>query len=183
MMKSRLNMIIPFTRRHWKVVFLCVAVSLMTLLLSAVVSIWLSRFHNLRLPSLGTIRAIGVEVYDGDLNGTQINWGIVYPGTLTNRSFYIQSESNTPVTLNLKQSNFTLLNSKNENVTSQLPIPATEALNLTWNCSGIILNPKQVIFATLTLKVSTKSNFIEFLVYYDVVEFNFDIHIEAKPIE
>ncbi|MEM3765654.1 MAG: hypothetical protein QXU46_01350 [Candidatus Bathyarchaeia archaeon] len=178
-----LNAIILFIRRYWKVVILCIAVSLTTLLLSTMVSIWLSRFHNLRLPSLGTIRAIGVEVYSGDLDGTQINWGIVYPGTLTNRSLYIRSESNVPVTLSLKQSNFMLINSKGENVTGHLPLPATEALNLTWNYSGIVLDHEQVIFVTLTLKVSGDLGFIKFLVNYGVVEFNFDIHIEAKPVE
>lgn len=148
------------------------------------VSIWLSRFYNLRLPSLGTIRAIGVKVYGGNLtNGAQLDWGTVYPGTLTNRSFYIQSESNTPVTLTLKQSNFTLLNSRRENITDYLPLPPTEALKLTWNCSSIILNPQEVIFATLTLNVSRDLIFIEFLVNYEVVEFNFDACIEATPVE
>lgn len=183
-MKSRLNAIIPFARRHWKLMLLCIVVSLTTLLSSTIVSIWLSRFHNLRLPTLGTIRVMHVEVYDGDLiNGKQIDWGIVYPGTLTNRSFYIQSKSNAPVTLSLKQSNFTLLNSMRENVTGYLPLPATEALKLTWNCSGIVLNLEQVIFATLTLNVSNDSGFIGFLINHEVVEFNFDIHIEANPTE
>ncbi|MEM3697190.1 MAG: hypothetical protein QXQ94_06795 [Candidatus Bathyarchaeia archaeon] len=183
-MKSSLNAMIAFTRRRWKVILLCVVVSLATLLLSTMASMWLSKFHNFRLPSLGTIRAIGVEVYGGDLEGTQINWGVVYPGTLTNRSFYINnSKSNTPVTLNLRQSNFTLLNSERENVTSHLPLSAAEAFNLAWNCSGIVLNPKQIIFATLTLNVSNRLDFIEFLVYYNVIEFSFDIHIEAEPAE
>lgn len=178
-----LNAIIPFIRRYWKVVILCIAVSLTTLLLSTIVSMWLSRFHNLRLPSLATIRTIGVEAYNGDLDGTQINWGIVYPGTLTNRSFHIRSESNVPVTLSMKQSNFTLLDSEGENVTGHLPLPATEALNLTWNYSGIVLNHEQVIFVTLTLHASNRSDFIEFLINENVVEFNFDIHIKANPVE
>lgn len=182
-MKSPQNITI-LMRRHWKLILLCIGISLTTLILSTLVSIWLSKSHNLRLPSLGTIRTIGVKVFDGDLiNGAQIDWGTVYPGTLTNRSFYLQNESNTPITLSLKQLNLTLLNSRKENVTSYLPLPPTDALNLTWNCSNIILNPKQTIFITLTLHVSNKSSFIEFLVNYKVVEFNFDICIEAIPIE
>lgn len=183
-MKSLLRALISFTRVHWKVILLCIAVSLITLLLSTIVSIWLSRFHNLHMPTLGTIVAIGVEVYDGDgdlINGTQIDWGIVYPGTSTNRSFYIKSESNIPVTLSLKQSNFTLLNSRRENVTNYLPILAADALNLSWNCSDIVLNHRQEIFATLTLNVSNDLNFIEFLVNYGVAQFSFDISIKAEP--
>ncbi|MEM2567645.1 MAG: hypothetical protein QXH20_04135 [Candidatus Bathyarchaeia archaeon] len=182
--KSPFNAIMSFTHRHWKTILLGIIISLATLLLSAIISIWLSRYYNLRLPTLGTIRTIGVEVHGGDLiGGRLIDWGIVYPGTLTNRSFYIRSESNTQVKLSLKQSNFTFLNSKKENVTQHLPSPGTEALNLTWNYSGNVLNPKQEIFVTLTLNVSNDPSFIRFLVNYEVTEFNFDICIEAKPIE
>lgn len=183
-MKSPLNAIISSIQRHRKTILLGIVIALTTLLLSTIVSIWLSRYHNLRLPTLGTIRAIGIKVYGGDLiNGALIDWGTVYPGTSTNRSFHIQSESNTPVILTLKQSNFTLLNSKGENATRHLPLPATEALNLKWNYSGIVLNPKQEIFVTLTLNVSNQLNFLQFLINYEVTEFNFDICIETKPIE
>lgn len=185
-MKSPINKITQIThliRRHWKTILLCTFISLATLVLSTIISIWLNRFHNLRMASFGTIRAIGVEVYGGDLNETQINWGIVYPGILTNRSFYIKSKSNIPVTLIIKQSNVTLLNSDGENVTSYLPLPTTEALYLTWNYSGIVLNPEQVIHIIFTLSVSDSPNFLEFLVHNNIVEFSFDICIEARPAE
>lgn len=179
-----LKTLIGFIRRHRKTLLLSITVSSATLLVSTIVSIWLNNFHNVRLPTLGTIRAIGVEVYGGNLtNGAQLDWGTIYPGTLTNRSFYVQSESNTPVTLSLKQLNFTLLNSKGENVTDYLPLPPTEALNITWNCGGVVLNPRQETFATLTLNVTRDFGFVQFLINYNVVEFNFDIRIEAKPIE
>jgi len=127
---------------------------------------------------------VGVKVFNGDLiDGAQINWGTVYPGTLTNRSFYLQSESNTPITLSLKQLNFTLFNSRKENVTGHLPLSPIDALNLTWNCSSVILHPKQAISVTLTLNVSNEPKFIKFLLNYEVVEFNFDICIEAIPLE
>lgn len=172
-----------FLRRHGKIILLIIFVSMMTILLNMVVSIWLSRFHNLHIPSLGTIKVIDVKAYDGDIIVTQdqkqyIDWGTVCPGLLVNRSLYIKSQSNVPITLNVSILNLRLLNSNGEDVTDKLPIK--EPLSLTWNYSGTPLNPGQEIYVILTIRASTDPQFYEYLIYYGVKEFKFDILIVAK---
>jgi len=148
------------------------------------ISIWLSRYHNLRFPSIGTIKVIGMEVYGGDINITQegipfIDWGMVYPGMVTNRSFYINNTGNTPVTLSLKISNLTFQDTERQNVTENLPLE--NPLNLTWNYNNTVLERKEEIYVTLTLTVFSDSEFLEYLVAYDVTKFSFDVVI--TPLE
>jgi hypothetical protein len=54
-------------------------------------------------------------------------------------------------------------------------------LRLTWNYSGLPLNPKEQIFVVLTLEISSDSTFIDFIIDNDVKQFYFDITI--KPVE
>ena len=150
------------------------------------VSVWLSSFHNMHFPSLGIIRVIGAKAYGGDINLTQdgkqiIDWGTVYPGTPTNRSFYIKSESNTPITLillDITRENITFQNSNGENITETPPIE--KPMNLTCNFNNTILEPKEEIYATLTLTPSSNSDFLKFLIENDVERFDFDIIIIAS---
>jgi len=155
----------------------------MTILLNVVVSIWLSCFHDLHILSLGTIKVIDVKVYDGDIIVTQdqkqyIDWGTVHPGLPVNRSLYIKSQSNVPITLNVSIINLRLLNSDGEDVTDKLLVK--EPLSLTWNYSGAPLNPGQEIYVILTIRASTDPQFYEYLMYNNVQEFRFDISIIAK---
>jgi len=178
-----INSVIRHIQGRKKTILLIITVSALTLLLDAAISTWLSRFHNLRLPSLGTIRVIGAEAYGGDINLTQksekyIDWGTLYPGLPVKRSFYIRSESNVPVTLNISIANLTFLNSKGENVTDKLPIKSP--LSLTWNYSNIPLNPREEIYVTLTIEASIDPQFLKFVIDYDVQEFSFNIIIIAK---
>jgi len=173
-----------FIRRFGKTLLLIIAVSLATLILSVTISIWLSSFHNLHLPSLGTIRVLGVEAFGGNINTTQdgkqfIDWGTVYPGSTINRSFYIKSKSNEPITLQLILSNLTFQNSEGNNVTEALPVE--NPFSLTWNYTGSPLNPQEQNFVVLTLEVSSDTTFINFIINNDVKQFYFEITI--KPVE
>ncbi|MGB9854569.1 MAG: hypothetical protein ACPLRY_07185 [Candidatus Bathyarchaeales archaeon] len=156
----------------------------MTLIVSTFVSMWISSFQNMRFPSLGTIQVVGVEVYGGNISTTQngaqcIDWGTVYPGSVINCSFYVKSKSNMPVTLNLSISNINFKNSKGENITQAPPI--NEPLSLKWNYTDTVLNPKDAIYVTLTLKASSDNLFVEYLIDNAVKEFSFDIIITALP--
>ena len=175
--------IVQFIRRSWKTLLLIIIVSLTTLILSAAISIWLSSFHNLHLPSLGTIRVVGVEAYGGNISTMQdgkqfIDWGTVYPGTMTNRSFYIKSVSNEPITLQLTVSNLTFQDFEGNIVTETLPVE--NPLLLTWNYSRMPLNPWEQIFVVLTLEVSSHPEFVEYLIENHVRQFYFDITIGAS---
>jgi hypothetical protein len=174
---------VQFIRRFGKTLLLITAVSLATLILSAAISIWLSNSKNLHLPSLGTIQVMGVEAFGGDINATQdgkqfIDWGTVYTGSATNRSFYIRSVSNKPIILQLTVSNITFQNSEGNNVIEALPVE--DPLRLTWNYTGLPLNPKEQIFVVLTLEIPPDPRFINFIIDNDVKQFYFDITI--KPV-
>lgn len=182
-MKIQLSTVADFFRGKKKIILLIIIVSATTLAVTTIISIWLNRYHNMRFPSLGTIQVIGVEVFGGDINTTQdgtayIDWGTVYPGTSTNRSFYIKSKSNVPIMLSLKISNLTFQNSNDQNVTKNLPVE--NPLNLAWNYNNTMLDPGEEIYVTLTLEVSFNSDFLEYLIAYEVSRFNFDIII--KPL-
>lgn len=179
------NSIIQFILRSKKTILLIVIVSVITLLISAVASIWLSNFHNTRFPSLGTIRIIGAEAYGGDINSTQgertIDWGTVYLGVPVNRSFYIRSESNVAVTLillDITSANIIFQNSRGENITEASPIE--EPMKLTANFSNMTLEPKEEINATLTLEVSSDPTFLQYLIRNSIIKFSFEIVIIAS---
>lgn len=181
-----LNTLVQSIQRSKKTLLLIIIVSSLTLLFSSLISIWLSNFHNLRFPSLGTIRVVGVDAYGGDISvaqdgGRYLDWGVVYPGSPVTRSFYLKSKSNTLVTLTLSISSVTFKNSREENVTKVPPVE--KPLSLTWNYDGRRLSPNEEIFVTLTLKVSSDLNFLEYVINNDVQKFLFNIVIMASPLD
>lgn len=174
-MKNLFNSFIEFLRHSKKTVLLILIVAAITITLSTMISIWLSRFDNYLIPSLGTIRTTGVNA-----SIQYIDWGTIYTGTLTNRSFYIQSQSNIETTLNLTAANWTFRDSKGNNVTGSLPMKPADAMNVTWNYTGALVSPGEKIYVTLTLWTSDDIRFINYLIDERVKEFSFDIHIYAK---
>jgi len=185
-MKNLFNSFIEFLRHSKKTALLILIVAATTLILSTMISIWLSSFDNYLIPSLGTIHTTRVKAYGGNItlkDGNQsIDWGTIYPGTFTNRSFYVQSQSNIETTLNLTTGNWTFRDSEGGNVTESLAsyIPRPLAMDLTWDYNGTPISPKEEIYVTLTLWASNDIRFINYLIDKKVEEFSLDIHIYAK---
>jgi len=157
-----------------------IAVALITLLLHSLVSIWLERRDNFHILSVGTIHALYVEVYGGDIkevNGQKIiDWGIVYPGSLVNRTFNVVSKSNIEATLIIKAVNWTLYNSENKTVRG--PSDHIEYLNLLSPESNMtVLKPDETIRVTLYLNVTNSAEFINLVIRNNVTSFRFDIRI------
>lgn len=186
-MKFPLNSVIQFLKQSKKTILLIVIVSAATLLVSTGVSMWLSSFHNMRFASLGTIIVKGAKAYGGDIqNDTQgkptLDWGIVYPGVPVTRSFNISSDSNIPITLvllDVTSANITFLNSENEKVTENLPSSVVKPITLSSNFNNTILEPNEVIYATLTLEFSSHPDFLQYLIRNNVTMFSFEIVIFA----
>lgn len=183
-MNFTLNSITQFIRRFWKTIVLIVFVSLATLLLNVAFSMWLSSSHNLHLPSVGTIRVVGIEVFGGNLTTTEdgsrvIDWGTVSPGAKISRLFYVRSISNEPIALQLIFSNLTFQDSEGAIVTETPPIE--NPLRLTWNYTGAMLRPGEQICLVLTLEVSSDTRFIDYIIDNNVKQFSFGILI--KPLE
>jgi len=175
---------VPLPRKE--TILLVLVVALLTIIITTSISLLLEKYDNTRIPSLGTIRTIGVEAYGGSLiqlsNGDKtLDWGTIYPGTLTKRSFYLKSQSTVPIILQLSTSNWTLLDVDGENTTDFLKppdyIPLNESLRITWNYNGTPLSPNEEIYVTLTLNATDSIEFVDYLIDYQIREFSFDIII------
>ena len=159
-----------FLRRYKKTLMLIFVVSTSTLLVSSAISIWLSDFHNLTVPTVGTIRTIGVEAYwdQGTENKTEtINWDTMWPGLTKNFTLYIRSVSNVETILHME-------------ITNVIPSPVSEYLNVTWNYNGTIIDTDEVIEVTLFLSASNDISFTQYLVTNKVTDFSFEIHFIAQ---
>jgi len=161
---------IEFLHSYKKTVLLIILTAVTTIAISTITSIWLSRILDSHVPSLGTIRTIGVEAYwDKNLENEikRINWGTIWPGSLRRFTLYLRSMSNIETTLSL-------------NTTNWNPANISEYMNLSWNYNGAILHSGETIQVTLTLTVSSSSDFLLYLVNNDVKEFSFDIIISTS---
>jgi len=164
-------------------VLLIVIVFVITLILNTSISIWLSKSKNVYLPSIGTLRTINVKVYGGDIKikdeHQYIDWGIIYPIKKTYRSFYIQSLSNVKTDLELKTFNWIFRDSDGNVVPSSFDNTSHNYLYIEWNCTDAPIEPRQVIFVTLCLHVSSDVSIINYLIEEKITDFSFEIIISA----
>lgn len=168
-MKDIFRVFKTFLNRSKKTLFLILIVALASVALTTTISIMLSKTSNFTLPSLGTVKTIGVEVYwDQNLeNKTEtINWDEVWVGSSKNVTVYIRSISNNRIILNL-------------NATDWNPTDVSDYMNLSWDYNGTLLNPGETIPVMLTLSIPSSYSFVNYLIDNDVQNFNVDIHIIA----
>jgi hypothetical protein len=168
-MKEIFRVFKTFLNRSKKTLFLILIVALASVALTTTISIMLSKTSNFTLPSLGTVKTIGVEVYwDQNLeNKTEtINWDEVWVGSSKNVTVYIRSISNNRIILNL-------------NATDWNPTDVSDYMNLSWDYNGTLLNPGETIPVMLTLSIPSSYSFVKYLIDNDVQNFNVDIHIIA----
>jgi hypothetical protein len=164
-----LSSLFAILSRNKKTLLLIFVVSTVTLLISSAISIWLSNFHNLTVPTVGTIKTVGVEAYwdPNRENRTEtIDWGTLWPGLTRNATLYIRSVSNVKTTLNLSTSD-------------SVPAEVSEYLNLSWDYSGALINPDGTIQVTLFLSATRDESFIRYLIDNHVTNFSINIHIVA----
>jgi len=169
-MKVVFNSLVKFLRSSKRTILVIILTAVITIAISVITSIWLSRTTNFNVPSLGTIRTLGVEAYwDKNLENEikRIKWGTIWPGSLKSFTLYLRSMSNTETTL--------LLNTTNWN-----PTNISEYMNLSWNYNRAILHLGETIQVTLTLTTSSSNEFIFYLINNDVKEFSFDIIISTS---
>ena len=150
-------------------ILLILTVAFFTLLISTSISIWLSNFTYLEIPSIGSIKTIGVEAYwDKNLEEKieSINWDIIWLGSSKNVTLYLRSISNFKTVLFLNASNWN-------------PTILSKYMNLSWNYNGSSIYPGEVISVTITLSSTYSTPILEYLVSNDVKEYAFDIVIYA----
>jgi hypothetical protein len=82
-----------------------IVVVIYTITLTTLLATVLRTDHNLLMPSLGTIYALGFQVYGGNITTANekptLDWGTTYVGASTNVSFNILSRSNIDVKMNM----------------------------------------------------------------------------------
>jgi hypothetical protein len=152
-----------------KTLCMVILVALLSVTLTTAISIMLSHFHNLTIPSLGTIKVVGVETYwDANLEtkAETINWGVVQPGYPVNVTIYVKSVSNLKTTLQF-------------NATNWNPSGLSEYMTLSWDYSGTPINAGETIKVTLVMTTSSDPSFIPYLIANNVNEFNVEIHFVA----
>lgn len=158
-----------FPRPTKNTVLLTLAVAAVTLLLSAAISVWLSEVTTLNIPSIGTVKTIGVEAYwDENLENKteEINWEIIWVGTSKNVTLYLRSVSNVETVLKL-------------NTTKWNPTNISKYMNLSWDYNGTPINHSESIRVTMILSALPSDRFREYIISYNVKEFSFDIIIQA----
>ena len=169
-LRNLVHSFVTFMKQSKRTVLLIIIVAITSVTISTTVAILLSKNSNLTVPSLGTVRTIGVEVYwdSAKENKTDvIDWSEIWLGSSKNATIYIQSISNYDVTLELK-------------LTDWNPEIVSEYMELTWDYNGETLSPNEVIEVTLTLSITNSPTFVQYLVDERVENFNLDIHIVAS---
>ena len=114
-----------------------------------------------RLKSSGRVKAINVQVYwNSGLSNTveEIDWGTIEPGKSIIKKIYIKHNSRFDLTLKVSDSNWN-------------PVEASKYITFSCDKDGSIIGRREVVVATLTLKVSNEITGIQ--------NFSFDIIIEG----
>ena len=96
------------------------------------------------VPSVGKIKAVNVGVYedyDCSIRLTEINWGMLEPSSITNKTAYIQNEANVPINLSL---------------TTQYwdPQIASSFIDLNWDYNGSVIAVDDWVEVVFSLTVS-----------------------------
>jgi len=170
---------VEFLRSSKHKIVLIIAVMLVTLAASTVISTLLSRTYDLNIPSMGTIYTIGVEATGGDIQtdgeSNYLDWGSTYTGTTANRSFHLRSVSNVEAALQLDATNWMFKDSNGKAVDG----PDSKFMNLSWNYNGTALDLNETIEVTLSLSISHSPYFRNYLIINDVKTFSFTIVIQT----
>jgi hypothetical protein len=103
--------------------------------------------------------AVGVGVY-WDANCSfpvsSLDWGSVFPGSVTNMTVFIRNEGDAPSTLFLKAANWS-------------PVNASNFLALNWDYNNSVVYSRQTIKVVLTFSVASVAEGIK--------DFSFDVII------
>jgi hypothetical protein len=103
------------------------------------------------LSCTGTITAVNLGVYQDPactMPILRVDWGTVEPASTNNQIIYVKNTGNTQETLSMSTENWT-------------PTEASQYLILSWNASGIVLQPSTMIAAESSLLVAVNTVTLE----------------------
>ena len=113
------------------------------------------------IPGTGSIKGLGLGIYwDQQCENptSEIDFGLLEPGSQKDYTLYLRNEGNTVLTLNMTPKNWN-------------PTEAANYMTLTWNREGHQISPDQVISFVITLSVSSNIQ--------DISSFSLDITISG----
>lgn len=176
-----------FLYRSRKIFLLVIVVVLVTLVFNFLIASWVNNDANNNanngankgvneqtVPTTGTIYAIGLEIYGGDIKSESgkdyIDWGELSLGASKSASFYVRSNSNVDVELGL-------------NVTNWMPAGIEDYIAISWDYNGTLLSPgEESLLVTINLDVSSSGEFIDFIMGNEVTSFGFDMTVYASGV-
>jgi hypothetical protein len=196
-LKKAVSKIPRFLYRSRKIILLVVVVVLVTLVFNFLAASWFNngasnngnnganandeindqtndQVNDQTIPTKGTLYVSGLEIYGGDTESESgnvyIDWGELTLGASKTASFYVRSNSNVDVELELNVANWT-------------PAGIQDFIGISWNYNGSLLSPGQEsLLITVSLDVSSSSEFIDFIVDNDVTSFGFDMTVYASGV-
>jgi len=118
----------------------------------------------MRVSSYGTVKTLGVSAYWDEnytILVTDVDWGMLDPGSSNNVTIYLRNDGNIPINLTLSAENWN-------------PTNASEYISFSWNYNGTPLNPNEVLRVTLTLDVDVNIN--------GITDFRFEIIITGREV-
>ena len=141
------------------------AVMILLLILSGLIIVNVRSLYETSstISSVGTLRAIGVEVYTDErltTPATSVKWGFLTPSAKKTSTIYIRNEGNVPLAVRLFTENWR-------------PSTASDYLTLTWNFNnGQKIDPEKFAEVTLTLTVDAGIT--------GITSFNYDLIVEGS---
>jgi hypothetical protein len=166
-------------KRSYKTVILLVIVAVVSVAGSALVAIHLSDSGSeLYVPSVATIKTIGVEAYwdqSGETKIDALSWDEIKLEKLewdeitlvpVQTTVYIKSVSNFRVTMDIF-------------LTDWIPEEISDHVILSWDYEGAEMDPGEIIPVTLTLSAPSTDAFIDYILENDIHSFEVSIHFVA----
>ena len=192
-LKKAVSKIPRFLYRSRKIILLVVVVVLVTLVFNFLAASWFNngasnngnnganandeindQTNDQTIPTKGTLYVSGLDIYGGDTESDSgnvyIDWGELSLGASKTASFYVRSNSNVDVELEL-------------NVANWAPAGIQDFIGISWDYDGSLLSPGQEsLLITVSLDVSSSSEFINFIVDNAVTSFGFDMTVYASGL-
>jgi hypothetical protein len=166
-------------KHSYKTLILVAIVAIISVAVSAWIAIMLSDSGSeIYLPSVGTIKTIGVETYE-DPNGVvkqetlswdeikieKLDWDEITMEPIST-TVYVKSVSNYRVTMNIF-------------LTDWSPAEISDYLTISWDYEGEDMNPGEIIPVTLTLSAPSSDAFIDYILGNNIQSFDVSIHFVA----
>ncbi len=163
-----------------KTVMIIVVVVAYTMVLTSLVVSIIDGNSPFRMPTIGNIITTGYEARGGDIQTTAENqtldWGTIYIGASTNRSFILKNKSNIITTPQLNATDWMFKDQQGQ----QVDPPTVNNISVNWTLNNTPLNPDQEVNVTITLTIRFDQTFVDYIINNNVTTFGFDMIIQPS---